>query len=57
MTAKILLGYLANWFKVGNPKAAVFPLPVYELIITLFPYIIDGIDNCCIGVGVLYLIF
>jgi hypothetical protein len=37
ITAKILHGSFESWFKTGRPKAAVLPVPVYELMITLFP--------------------
>lgn len=45
MRAKILNGYLANFYIKGRPNAAVLPLPVYALAITLSPLIIDGIAN------------
>ena len=57
MTAKILVGYWASLFRMGSPNAAVFPEPVYELMITLFPWMTEGMARVWMGVGVWYLIF
>ena len=42
---------------MGKEKVAVLPEPVYELIMTLLPCMIDGIAKDWIYVGLLYLIF
>ena len=50
-------GSLDSLSRVGREKVAVLPVPVYELIMTLFPAMIDGMANAWISVGLLYLIF
>jgi len=52
MTAYILYGSLDSWLSKGNPKAAVFPEPVYELIMTLCCWSMEGIARACMLVGV-----
>ena len=53
----MLIGSLDSLLRVGRENVAVFPEPVSELIMTLFPVIMDGIANYWISVGLLYLIF
>ena len=48
MTANMLKGSLDNLSRIGKENAAVFPEPVYELIMTHFPFIIEGIASSCI---------
>lgn len=45
ISAKILNGYFASFYIKGSPKAAVFPLPVYALAITLYPLSMEGMAN------------
>jgi hypothetical protein len=57
MTAKMLVGSLPSSLRRGSPKAAVFPEPVSELMMTLLPWRMCGMVSAWMGVGVLYLIF
>lgn len=57
MSAKILYGYFANFYMRGSPNAAVLPLPVSALAMTLYPLRIEGMASFWIGVGVIYWIF
>lgn len=41
-------------WRMGNAKAAVFPLPVSANPIRSRPCRANGIDSACIGVGALY---
>lgn len=53
----MLYGSLESLLRVGRENVAVFPVPVYELIMTLLPEMIDGMARDWIYVGLLYLIF
>jgi len=50
-------GSLESLLSVGRENVAVFPEPVYELMMTLLPESIDGMAKDWIYLGLLYLIF